>query len=64
MYLEYQIGGKYGQVSELYIWNASIELEGICKFCPLDKILPKSYAQFVMKNGRRQIAEVETLAHG
>jgi hypothetical protein len=36
-----KLEGVGGQISGLYIWNAVIELEGVCKFYPLDKIVPK-----------------------
>jgi|ERR1019366_3627663 hypothetical protein len=40
LYVEYQIGGVNRQISDIYIWNAFIELEGFCNFYPLDKNLP------------------------
>jgi hypothetical protein len=33
--------GVNGQIPEIYIWNALIELAGFCNCCPLDKIFPE-----------------------
>jgi hypothetical protein len=33
--------GVNGQIPEIYIWNALIELAGFCNSCPLDKIFPE-----------------------
>ena len=36
-----KLKGVGGQIPQLYIWNGVIELEGFCKFYPLDKIFAK-----------------------